>query len=62
MFGILWGGGRLPKIPAWERAAGAPQRGERAGSGFVWFQKCTLLTAGSRPPLHGGGAGPGAAE
>lgn len=45
----LCGRGRLPKIPVWERAAGALQRGERAGSGFVWFQKCTLLTARSPP-------------
>lgn len=42
--------GAAPKDPSLERAAGAPQRGERAGSGFVWFQKCTLLTAGSPPP------------
>lgn len=48
----LCGRGRLPKIPLWERAAGALQRGERAGSGFVWFQKCTLLTARSPPPAR----------
>lgn len=32
------------------RAAPAPGWGERAGGGFVWFQKCTLLTAGGAPP------------
>lgn len=45
------------------RAAPAPGWGERAGGGFVWFQKCTLLTAGGAPPPgRRGGGGEGAAE
>lgn len=47
--GPFWGA-QLPTIPARERAAPAPARSERAGGGFVWFKKCTLLTASSLCP------------
>jgi hypothetical protein len=44
------GGAHFPRIPPWETGRRCPGAGERAGGGFVWFQKCTLLTAGRAPP------------
>lgn len=50
--GPLGGGGDpAPEDPTPGEGRPSPGAGvERAGGGFVWFQKCTLLTAGRPPP------------